>query len=415
MTWTRKNILSERLLAIPNDASISSVTHGLIATTVSYAGPLLVVFQAAKVANLGDAQLSSWIWAISLGSALTGIILSMWYKIPIITAWSTPGAALLVSGWAAYSYPDAIGAFIFSAIMMIVFGFTGWFSYLMEKIPSSIVSAMLAGILLSFGVDLFDSLGIAPFLVFPMLISYLLAKRWIPRYSVVVTLFVGILFAILLGRLHFNVVKIALVKPVFTLPHFDLGALIGLGLPLFIVTMTSQNAAGIAVLRGDGFDPPINPIVTITGIASLLLAPFGSHAINLAAITAAICTGKDVHENPRKRYVAGIATGLFYLVLSMFGTAIVFLFSAFPEALVTSIAGLALLSSLGSSLSSAMSGNEKESGLVTFLITVSGISILGIGAAFWGLLGGLITYYILHGSSAVAWSKLLKSKSQQDI
>ncbi len=402
--------------SIKNDYSISAIIVGLIATMVSYAGPLLIVFQAAKVANLSDSLLSSWIWAISFGSGLTCILLSAWFKTPVITAWSTPGAVMLVSGWTTYAYSDAIGAFIFSAAIITILGFSGLFSSIMKRIPQSITTAMLAGILLKFGVDVFVSLKQLPILVLPMVLCYLVSKRWSPRYSVVITLLVGVLVAYSLNRLNFGSITITLVDPIFTKPTFSLDALIGLGIPLCIVTMTSQNAPGIGVLRADGYNTPASPLVATTGIASLLLAPFGAHGINLAAITAAICTGKEAHADPNKRYIAGISCGTFYLLFGIFGATIASVFSAFPKELIAVIAGLALFASLSSSLSSAMSeGSHKESALITFLVTVSGISIAGIGAAFWGLIAGVVTNGILTGDIKKFFTKKTVNSSEQSL
>lgn len=392
------NILSS-IKCIKNDLSMSAIIAGLIAVAVAYAGPVLLIFQAAKVANLTNSILSSWIWAISVASGFTGIILSIRFKAPVITAWSTPGAVLLISGWTAYSYSDAIGAFVFSGVIITIFGFSGLFSSFMKRIPYSIITAMLAGILLKFGVDVFVSLKQLPILVLPMILCYLVSKRWIPRYTVATTLLLGLLVAYSLNNLNFAGISISLVKPVFIEPTFSINALIGLGIPLSIVTMASQNATGIGVLRADGYDIPASPLVSITGIASVIFALFGAHGINLSAITAAICTGKEAHVDPNKRYTAGITCGAFYIVCGIFGATIVSFFSAFPNELIAVITGLALFGSISSSLSSSMNeDSQKESALITFLVTISGISIAGVGAPFWGLIAGIATNYILTGS-----------------
>ncbi|MDR7318048.1 benzoate/H(+) symporter BenE family transporter [Brevibacillus nitrificans] len=386
------------LKRIPADFSVSALIVGLIATMVSYAGPLLIVFQAAKAANMSDALLSSWIWAISIGSGLTAIVLSIRYRTPVIMAWSTPGAVLLVTSLSVYPFSDAIGAYLFSAVIITLLGVSGLFSTIMRYVPPAITTAMLAGILLSFGVQVFVSLQELPTLALPMILCYLLAKRWMPRYAVVFSLLVGLIAAFLLNRFELGGIQVALVQPIFTLPTFSLDAIIGLGIPLCIVTMASQNAPGISVLQADGYDTPASPLITTTGVASIVLAPFGAHGINLAAITAAICTGKEAHPDPSKRYIAGIACGAFYLVFSMFGATIASVFSAFPKELIAVIAGLALFASLSSSLASAMSDmSRRESALITFLVTISGISIAGIGAAFWGLVAGVIANLLLSG------------------
>jgi len=378
-----------------NDLSFSAITVGIIATMVSFAGPLAIVFQAAEVAGLNSEQLSSWIWAISMGSGLTAIVLSILFKAPIITAWSTPGAVLLVTSLSGYSYSEAIGAYIISGLLITILGVSGLFAKWMNRIPQSIISAMLAGILLKFGVDVFLSMKESPLLVLPMILSFFMLKRISPSFTVIGTLIVGIMIALGLNQLHFENVQIVLSTPILALPSFSLEALIGLAIPLCVVTMASQNATGIGVLRSDGYQTPVSPLIGTTGFASLILAPFGSHGVNLAAITAAICTGKEAHPDPSKRYIAGISSGAMYLLFGSFGATITSLFMAFPKELLVVIAGLALFTSLSSSLSAAMEGKQRESALVTFLITISGISIAGIGSAFWGLLAGLLIFFIM--------------------
>ncbi|USG68235.1 benzoate/H(+) symporter BenE family transporter [Brevibacillus ruminantium] len=380
------------------DSSVSSLVAALVSTMVGYAGPLLIIFQAAKLAGLTDEQLSSWIWAISLGSGITTLGLSAWYRVPVITAWSTPGAVLLVSSWSQYAYSDAIGAFIVSALLITLLGVTGLFSRVMDKIPGSITAAMLAGVLLKFGFDVFLSLQALPVLVIPMILTYLATKRLLPRYAVIATLLVGIGGAIIMNRLDLSSVQMTMVTPVWTTPSFSLDALIGLAIPLCIVTMTAQNATGIGVLRSYGYKTPASPLITATGFTSLILAPFGAHGINLAAITAAICTSEESHKNPDKRYVAGMAAGILYLLYGLGGATIASFFGAFPKELILVIGGLALFSSISASLTQAMDTQHKESALLTFLVTASGITIAGIGSAFWGLIAGVCAHYIFTAS-----------------
>lgn len=372
--------------------SLSATASGLIAVAVSYGGPAALIFQAAQAAGLSNEQLMSWIWAISIGSGICGIYLSIRFKTPVITAWSTPGAALLVTGWSAYSYPEAIGCFIFSGTIIMLFGVTGIFSKIMDRIPKAVVAAMLAGILFRFGVDVFIHLKSMPMLVAPMIISYLILKKISPRYAIVITLIAGFLAAYFQGELN-NIGQIdaVLAVPVITTPQFSLPAIIGLGIPLCMVTMTGQNVTGLAVIRAAGYTAPASPMITTTGLFSVLLAPFGAHGINLAAITAAICTGPDTHPDPKKRYLAGITCGTAYILAGSFGAALMIFFTALPSQLIAVIAGLALFGAIISGLSQAMADEiKKEAALVTFLITVSGISFYGIGSAFWGLAGGLL-------------------------
>lgn len=383
------------------DFSLSALTAGLVAVAVSFGGPAAIIFQAARVAGLSPEQLSSWIWAICIGSGVSGVWLSLRYREPVITAWSTPGVALLAAGWAAYPYPEAVGAFVVSGALITLCGVTGLFQALMDRIPRPVVSAMLAGILFRFGVDVFGYLKEAPALAGTMIAAYLAAKRLTPRYAIVCTLASGFAVAWLRGALDFTAVDASLAVPVFTAPSFGLGAVVGLGLPLFLVTMTGQNATGLGVMRASGFHAPATPLVTLTGALSTLLAPFGCHGVNLAAITAAICTGPESHTDPARRYVAGVVCGVCYLAVGVFGAALVGVFTALPGALIAVVSGLALFGAIISGLTQAMDdADRREAALVTLLVTVSGVSFWGIGSAFWGLAGGILTDRVLHGGRA---------------
>jgi benzoate membrane transport protein len=373
------------------DVSLSAVVAGIIAVMVSYGGPAAIIFHAAQLAHLSQGQLTSWIWAISVGSGVAAVVLSLVYRAPVIIAWSTPGAALLAAGWASYPYPEAIGAFVFAAVAITLFGATGLFGALMDRIPASVVAAMLAGILFRFGVEVFTAMRATPALVAPMVLCYLAMKRLKPRYAIVATLAAGLAAAAALGLLDFSLVDASVARPEFTAPTFRVGALIGLGVPLFLVTMTGQNATGLGVLRTSGYATPGGPLVAATGALSILLAPFGSHGINLSAITAAICTGPEAHADPAKRYVAGVACGAAYLLVGLFGATLVGVFTALPPGLIAAISGLALFGALISGLTQAMEDeSRREAALVTFLITVSGVSLFDVGSAFWGLLGGVL-------------------------
>lgn len=384
------------------DCSVSAVVTGLIAVMVSYAGPLVIVFQAAKSGLLTPEQLSSWLWAISIGSGVSGLWLSLRYRTPVITAWSTPGAALLVTSLAQYRYSDAIGAYMFSALLITLLGVTGLFSRLMARLPVAVVAAMLAGVLFRFGVGVFSSLAQGPALVLPILLVYLVARRTGARYAIMAALISGVLCAFFLNLLDFQGVSATLAEPQWTTPSFSLSAMIGLGIPLCFVTMASQNAPGIAVLRTAGYDVPVNPLVTVTGLASVLLAPFGAHGINLAAITAAICTGAESHPLLARRYVAGVSCALLYLLVGSFGATMASVFASLPGVLMASIAGLALFSALANGLGVALANeSQREPALITFLVTASGISFFGIGAACWGLVFGVLADRVLFGKMTV--------------
>ncbi|CAG4888613.1 benzoate/H(+) symporter BenE family transporter [Paraburkholderia saeva] len=383
------------------DTSVSAVVAGFVAMMTGYTSSLVLMFQAGQAAHLTDAQISSWIWALSIGMALTTIGLSLKFRAPVVIAWSTPGAALLVTSLPHVAYPEAIGAFIVCALLLTVVGLTGWFDTLMKKIPAGIASALLAGILFEIGIAIFRAAQFQTALVLVMFFTYLFIKRVAPRYAIVTTLIVGTAVAGALGLLNFSQFHIALAHPVLTMPAFSVSAIVSIGIPLFVVAMASQNVPGIAVLRADGYTTPSAPLIATTGIASLILAPFGSHGINLAAITAAICTGPEAHEDPAKRYTAAVWAGTFYLIAGVFGATIAALFAALPNALIVSVAALALFGSIMSGLANAMQDvKQREAALVTFMVTASGLTLLSIGSAFWGLVAGVLTQLVLNARRA---------------
>ena len=379
------------------DTSMSSVVAGFVAMMTGYTSSMILMFQAGQAAHLSSAQISSWIWALSIGMAVTTIGLSLRYRAPIVIAWSTPGAALLITSLSKVPYAEAIGAYSGCALLVTAVGLTGWFDKLMRRIPAGIAAALLAGSLFEIGIEIFHAAEHQTVLVLVMFTAYLLLKRWSPRYAIVSTLIVGTLTSHEMGLLDFSHFHVALAHPVFTMPAFSVAATIGIALPLFIVAMASQNMPGLAVLRGDGYQTPSAPLISSTGMVSLLLAPFGAHGINLAAITAAICTGPHAHENHEKRYTAAVWCGIFYLIAGIFGATIAALFASFPEALVVSVAALALLGAIMNGLTQAMSDSrQREPALITFMVTASGLTLLSIGSAFWGLAAGMLTYFILN-------------------
>ncbi|MGY2198880.1 benzoate/H(+) symporter BenE family transporter [Pseudomonas gingeri] len=382
--------------SLSKDFSLSAVIAGFIAVIISYAGPLIIVFQAASQAHLSNDQVSSWIWAISIGSGVTGLLLSWRLRIPVITAWSTPGAALLVSMLPTVSFAEAIGAYLVASLIIVVVGLSGAFDKLMSRLPRAIAAAMLAGILFRFGAELFTSIRVQPALVLSMIAAYLVFKRFSPRYAILAVLLVGCGFAASMGEFQASAITVAVAQPIFTAPQWSWHAIINIGLPLALVTLTGQYVPGMAVLRTAGYLNPARPIISLTAIGSLLLAPFGAHGLNLAAITAAICTGREAHENRDKRYIAGIACGVFYILMGTFGATLASVFSALPKELIASLAGLALFGAISAGLSGAMADEkQREAALITFLVTASGMSYLGLAAAFWGLIFGLVAHFVL--------------------
>ncbi|KTT11276.1 membrane protein [Pseudomonas oryzihabitans] len=378
------------------DTSPAAVVAGFVAMLVGYTSSLVLMFQAGQNAGLSTGQISSWIWALSIGMALTTIGLSLKYRTPIVIAWSTPGAALLVTSLPSVPYSDAIGAFIVCAALLALCGLTGSVDRLLRRVPPALAAALLAGILFRIGVEICVAAQHRTTLVLGMALAYLVAKRLLPRYCVLIALVAGLLLAALAGLLDFHQLRLELAVPVWTSPTFSLAATIGIAIPLFVVAMASQNMPGIAVLRTDGYSVPASPLIATTGLASLFLAPFGSHGINLAAISAAICTGPQAHEEASKRYTAAVWCGLFYGIAGLFGATLAALFTALPSELVISVAALALLGSIMNGLHGALAEpGQREPALITFLVTASGLTLLGIGSAFWGLVAGVVASLIL--------------------
>lgn len=382
--------------AFLHDFSLSAAVAGFIATVISFAGPMVIIFQVADAAHLSREVVSSWVWAISIGSALLGIGLSWRYRVPVIIAWSAPGSALLVTLMPSITMGEAVGAYLVSSLIIFVVGVSGAFDRIISKLPSAIAAAMLAGILFSFGTGLFVSLQGKPMLVLAMFATYLVCKRLMPRYAVLMVLVVGCLVAFASGDLHLDALVVGFATPVWITPQFSLSATLNIALPLVMVALTGQFVPGMAVLRASGYQTPASPIIASSALGTALLAPFGCHGLNPAAITAAICTGREAHEDPRKRYVAGIVGGLCYLVLGIFGATLVSLFSAFPKELIAALAGLALFAAIAGALAGSMAvPSDREAALVTFLTTASGMSLFGLSAAFWGLIFGMVTHLLL--------------------
>lgn len=378
--------------------SLSLPVAGFVANLVAFSSSVALIYQAANSLEGANAALtSSWLFAVSIASGISSIAISWYFRQPMLTAWSTPGAALLISSLNGITPAVATGAFLFSAFLITLFGVTGWFAKLMHKIPGALAAAMLAGVLVRFGMDVFVQIPQQPALILSMLLSYLVAKRLFPRYAILMVLIIGTVVAGSQGLLNSAPASFSVTMPVFTWPEFTLSGILGVGLPLFIVTMASQNLPGIAVIKANGYEAPVSASLTVTGFVNLLMAPIGCFAINLAAITAAICMGPEAHEDRAERYKASIYAGVGYLIAGIFGASIITLFSFLPKALVMGIAGIALFSTIASSLhASLQQDDQREAALLTFLVTASGISLWGIGSAFWGILVGLVVMLCYH-------------------
>lgn len=378
------------------DVSLSAVVAGFVAVLVGYSSSVAIVFQAAQALGATPAQTTSWMWALGLAMGLTCIGMALFYRQPVLTAWSTPGAALLAATQG-LTMAEATGAFLVCAVLIIAAGATRAFERVMDRLPMAVAAALLAGVLGRFGLDAVLAVRTAPVLVLVMLVAFLAGRRWWPRYAVPGVLLAGMAVAALQRTLALGGVRWAWGAPVFTMPTFSWSAIIGVALPLFIVTMASQNLPGVAAQRAAKVDVPISPVITVTGVASLVFAPFGGYAINLAAITAAICMSPEAHEDPKRRYTAVLAAGVFYTVLGLAGGAVVGLLAAFPRELVVGVAGLALVGTIAGALAAAFKDEKhRDAALITFLVTLSGVSVAGIGAAFWGVVAGMVTLAVQH-------------------
>jgi benzoate membrane transport protein len=386
---------SNTVMQFFKDISLSTMSAGFVAVLVGFTSSVAIVFQAAQAFNATPAQITSWMWALGLGMGLCSIVPSLILRKPVMVAWSTPGAAVLAVGAAGFSMNEAVGAFMVSAVLITVCGVTGLFEKLMHRIPIAIASALLAGLLTRFGLLGFGAAQSALPLVVLMLAVYLLGKRFMPRYAVPLTLVAAMVYVA--GRGQFNVenVQLSLAMPVFTAPVFSLSAAISLALPLFVVTMASQNLPGVAAIRAAGYDMPLSKIITMTGVATFVLAPFGAFALNLSAITAAICMGKEAHPDPARRYTAAVSCGVIYIGIGLFGAIVTALLAAFPKELIAAIAGLALLGTIAAGLNTALANDQhREAAIITFLVTLSGVVIAGVGSAFWGVVAGTLALFV---------------------
>ena len=391
------------------DLSLSAFIAGFVAVLVGFTSSVAIVFQAALALGATPAMVASWMWALGIGMGLCSLVPSLWLKKPVMVAWSTPGAAVLATAATAggFGMADGVGAFILCALLIIVVGATGWFERIMNRIPVALASALLAGVLARFGLSGFSAAQTALPLVLLMVMAYLLGKRLLPRYAVPLTLVIAIVFVAFRGQFTPANIQWGLTMPVWVTPRFSLAAFVSMALPLFVVTMASQNLPGVAAIQAAGFSDrraqggdagiPISKVITLTGVMTLLLAPFGAYALNLSAITAAICMGPEAHANPARRYTAAASCGAIYLVIGLFGAAITGVLTAFPKELVAAIAGLALLGTIGGALFSALRDEtNREAALITFLVTLSGVVIAGVGSAFWGVVAGVVALLVHH-------------------
>ncbi|MFW0973854.1 benzoate/H(+) symporter BenE family transporter [Leclercia pneumoniae] len=373
-----------------------TVLSGFVAVLVGYASSAAIIWQAAAAAGATPTQIAGWMTALGMGMGISTLLLSWWYKAPVLTAWSTPGAALLATSLQGVTLAETIGIFIFANALILLCGVTGLFARLMKIIPHSLAAAMLAGVLLRFGLQAFSNMDGHLVLSGSMLLAWLAAKALAPRYAIVATLLVGAAVAGLNGDVVTEKLTLTLVMPQFIAPSFTLTTLISIGIPFFLVTMASQNAPGFATLKASGYPVAVSPLIIATGGLALLLAPLGVYSICIAAITAAICQSPDAHPDPDKRWLAAAAAGVFYLLAGVFGGSITGVMAALPLSWIQTLAGLALLGTISGSLYQALHNErERDAAIVTFLLTASGVTLGGIGSAFWGLVAGGVCYLVL--------------------
>jgi benzoate membrane transport protein len=381
---------------LPKSFTWGALLSGFLIVLISTTGPIAILFQAADAGNFTDRQLASWLLTVFIGSGVFGLVLTLRHGMPIIGAWAAATTALLVTGLTSHSYAEVLGAYVVASIALIIVGVTGLFGKLMALVPRPVVMAMLGGVLFRFGVEVFSSLKTDALLGLGMILMFFIGKRFKWRAPVVPALLVGLVIAYLEKELVNPNIKVAITAPLWVTPEFTLGSVLTLALPIFLLVMTTQNATGTAVLYNSGYEPPINNVVTVGGVISLLSAPFGNSGVNISAMTAAIATQKDADPNPKTRYFAGFACGIFYIILGLFGATVMGFFGTLPPVLLAVLAGLALIPVIGSCTNEALENPEyREAGLVALLITVSGVSAFNLGAPFWGLVGGVLVHEIL--------------------
>lgn len=385
------------------DFSAASISAGLIAVLVGFSSSAVIIFQAASAAGTDAAQAGSWLWALGLGMGITSIGLSLQHRLPLVTAWSTPGAAVLAVSLGDFSLHQAIGAFVATGVLIFLAGVSGQAERLTRRLSPAIAGAMLAGVLLPFGLKAFAALNDAPLLSGVMVVSYFLARLWAPRFAVLIVAAIGLVLALLLDQVATDQLQWAFGQPVWQAPSFSWQALLSLTLPLFLVTMASQNLPGIATLTTAGYPSPTSSMLKWTGATTTLLAPFGAFALNLAAITAALCMTEDAHPDKSKRYTAAVSAGVFYVLLGVMAATVVAFFESVPAAYLATLAGLALLPTMGSALLMALQDeSDREAALVTLLVTTANVTLFGIGGAFWGLVFG---YLVRSRQPLLAWLK----------
>ena len=367
----------------------SAWSSAAIAALVGFGGTVALVVQALRTLGASVDQTASGVTALCLGIAVAGAALSMRTRIPIVLAWSTPGAALLAATAPQASWAVATGVFASAAVLTIALGAIPALGRLAERIPPAVASAMLAGVLLPFCLGLFKAGATDPWLVVLILAVFIAARQRAPLYALLLVLIAGVAMTLLRGDLRHLPAGPTFGTLSAVAPVFDAAALVSLALPLFLVTLVSQNLPGLVVLRSAGYQPKAGSLLIGTGLASIAAAPLGGHAVNLAAITAALCTNPEAHPDPSKRWLVGMIYAGFYLLLAAFSPVLVRVFLALPASAIAALAGIALIPALAGALEGMLSSKaDRDAAILTFLATASGLAIFGLGSAFWGLVAG---------------------------
>lgn len=392
----------QNLRDVPRSLGISGIAAGFIIMLITYTGPLLIVMEAARAGNLSAEATSSWVWAVIVGNGIATIFLSLLFRQPITVPYSTAGAALLVTSIANFPFSDVIGAYIVTALAILLLGLSGWFGRVMNLIPQEVVLAVLAGVLLRFGLGIFNAMDDHPnnpLMIVSMVAAYMVLRRVKFAAPSLGAMIVGLVVAASLGMLQVTPLSLQPTVPMIFLPTFSLNAVLSLSLPLFALAVSSQYAPGQAVLRANGYDAPINSILSWTGLVSMGLAFFGGHGNVLGALTAAIVVGPDAQPDRDKRYASAVASGVWHVVLGAFGATVIALFGWFPAVFVSTIAGLSLSGIIASALGGAMEKpHYRDAAVITFLCTAGDFSLFGIGAPFWGLVAGSVVHLLMTAS-----------------
>lgn len=382
---------------ILNDISLPAVFAGFITFLIGISVSSVLVIQAAQQLGANQAEISSWFWALGLSIGLSGLLLSWKFKYPVATSWSTAGLALIIATGSGYSLNEAIGAFLVCGVLTAILGFLGVFEKILSYIPQSLTSAMLAGVLLKFGIEIFTQLKNAWGFILSLLLIYIISKKVLPRYCIVITVLGGFIICPWFMTFQLPDLSWSFTHPIWTTPKFTLSALLGLAIPLFIINMASQYLPGLAMIKSYGYTPHVRQLVGWTSLSNAFFAPFGAFSTNIAAISAAVSLDDQAHPDPQKRYIAGMSCSLFYIVMGLFASTLTTLLMSFPGVFITSLAAIALFGTIGHNISLAFEKIEqREAALMTFLFSASGVQFLGIGSAFWGLVFGCVVHVIFN-------------------